>query len=90
MRPGDRIKLFVSLGETSQVPDLTGMVSDIARQTLEAKGLTLGAITEVGRAEVGDDIDKVPVGTVYSQDPAKGTEIAKGSIVNIRLRRNEP
>lgn len=91
VKPGDTIKLFVSLGETSIVPNLVRMENaDLAKQVLESKGLTLGAVTEVGRAEVGNDIDSVPEGAVYSQDPAPGTEVSKGSAVNIRLRRHEP
>lgn len=89
VRPGDTIKIFISLGETSTVPDLTGMTLDLVQQTLAASGLALGAVTEVGRAEVGNDIDKVPPGTVYSQDPAKGTQVEKNALINVRLRRNE-
>ena len=89
VRTGDTIRLFVSLGETGDVPDLTGMTPDIATQSLAKNGLVLGTVTEVGRAEVGDDIDKVPPGTVYSQDPGKGTQLEKGGPVNVRLRRKE-
>jgi serine/threonine-protein kinase len=89
VRPGDTIKVFVSLGETSRVPDLKGMTQELAQTTLLANNLTLGAVTEVGRAEVGDAIDAVPFGTVFSQDPAPGTEVEKGGPVNIRLRRQE-
>jgi serine/threonine-protein kinase len=91
--PGDTIRLFVSMGETVRVPDLRGMrqtpEEPLAQQALQAAGLTLGAITEVGRADVGDDIDRVPPGNVYSQDPAPDTEVERGSLVNIRLRRQE-
>ena len=41
------------------------------------------------RAEVGDDINSVPEGAVYSQDPPKGTPLPKGGSVNIRVRRKE-
>ena len=87
VRPGDTIKLYISLGETAEVPNLKGMTLDLATQALQAKGLSLGAVTEVGRADVGNDIDSVPEGTVYSQDPAPGTQASKGGPVNIRLRR---
>jgi eukaryotic-like serine/threonine-protein kinase len=91
VKPGDTVKIFVSLGETAIVPDLKRIENaDLAKQQLEARGLTLGAVTEVGRAEVGNDIDSVPEGAVYSQDPAPNTEVAKGSGVNIRIRRHEP
>jgi eukaryotic-like serine/threonine-protein kinase len=93
VRPGDTIKLFISLGETARVPDLKGMrqtpEEPVAENALKAVGLTLGAVTEVGREEVGDAIDEVPPGNVFSQDPAPGTEKEKGSSVNVRVRRRE-
>jgi serine/threonine-protein kinase len=87
VRPGDTIKVFVSMGPTVSAPDLKGMTTDLAQQTLAANGLTAGAITEVHRADVGDDIDSVPPGTVYSQDPPKGAPVEKGGAVNIRIAR---
>ncbi len=89
VKSGSTVKVYVSMGETSNAPDLTGMTLDLAQQVLAGQGLAMGAVTQVGRAEVGNDIDKVPVGAVYSQDPAKGTVLPKGSTVNIRVRRNE-
>lgn len=93
VRAGDTITIFVSLGETVRVPDLRGMEQSpgqpIAEQTLLANGLNMGAITEVGRAEVGDDIARVPFRTVYSQEPPAGAEVEKGTAVNIRIRREE-
>jgi serine/threonine-protein kinase len=89
VKPGRTIKLFISLGEASNVPDLKGMTLEVAQQVLATKGLIPGAVTEVGISEIGPDIESVPVGTVYSQDPEKGTLVSKGSPVNIRLRRRE-
>jgi beta-lactam-binding protein with PASTA domain len=93
VRPGDTIKVFISMGETARVPDLKGMrqtpEEPVAENALNAAGLTLGAVTEVGREEVGDAIDSVPPGNVFSQEPAPGTELEKGAAVNIRVRRQE-
>jgi serine/threonine-protein kinase len=89
VKPGRTVKLFVSLGEASDVPDLKGMTLEVAQQVLASKGLTIGAVTDVGRGDVGDDIDSVPVGTVYNQDPTRGTLVSKGSSINVRLRRSE-
>jgi serine/threonine-protein kinase len=90
VRPGDTIKVFVSIGPTVPAPNLKGIENvTLAQQRLEAVGLTLGTVTEVGRAEVGDDIGSVPFGAVYSQDPPAGTQVEKGGAVNIRIRRQE-
>ncbi len=86
VRPGDTIKLVVSLGEVVVVPDLRGIENaDLARSRLEQVGLTLGTITEV------DDLTgSVPPGAVLTQDPAKGTTVEKGSAVNVQLSRKLP
>jgi serine/threonine-protein kinase len=90
VRSGDTIKVFISMGPTVPAPNLKGIENvTLAQQRLEAVGLTLGTVTEVGRAEVGDDIGSVPFGAVYSQDPPPGTQVEKGGAVNIRIRRQE-
>ncbi|MBF6612366.1 MAG: protein kinase [Chloroflexi bacterium] len=86
VRPGDTVKLVVSLGEVVTVPDLRGIENaDLARSRLEQIGLTLGTVTEV------DDLTgSVPPGAVLTQDPAKGTTVEKGSAVNVQLSRKLP
>jgi serine/threonine-protein kinase len=85
VRPGDTVKLIVSMGEVAEVPDLRLLEnSDLAKQRLESVGLTLGQVTEVD-----DPSESVPPGAVLSQDPAKGRIVKKGTPVNIELRRRE-
>ena len=85
VRPGDSIKLVVSIGEVAEVPDLTGVENvDIAAQRLESLGLILGSVTEVD-----DPTGSVPPGAVLTQDPVKGKVVRKGTPVNIEIRRRE-
>jgi serine/threonine protein kinase/beta-lactam-binding protein with PASTA domain len=83
VRAGDMIQLIVSLGETSVVPDLVGIVDlDIVRQRLDAANLVLGNITEQD-----DPTESVPPGAVLSQNPPKNTEVTKFSTVDIVTRK---
>jgi beta-lactam-binding protein with PASTA domain/tRNA A-37 threonylcarbamoyl transferase component Bud32 len=85
VRPGDSVKLVVSIGEVVEVPDLAGMENiDIARQRLETVGLTLGEV-----AEVDDPTGSVPPGAVLTQDPVKGKTVRMGTSVNVQIRRKE-
>jgi beta-lactam-binding protein with PASTA domain/tRNA A-37 threonylcarbamoyl transferase component Bud32 len=85
VRPGDSVKLVVSIGEVVEVPDLTGMENiDIARQRLETVGLTLGEVVEVE-----DPTGSVPLGAVLTQDPVKGKTVRLGTSVNVQIRRKE-
>ena len=85
VRPGDVVKLVISRGEVVEVPDLFGVENlDLARQRLEALGLSVGTVTEVEDPE-----NRVPPGAVLLTDPPKGTVVEKGTAVNIQLRRRE-
>jgi serine/threonine-protein kinase len=86
VRPGDTVTLVISRGEVVEVPDLRLMANaDLAQDTLEQRGLFLGTITEVD-----DPTESVPPGAVLAQDPAQGTVVEKGTVVNITIRRKPP
>ena len=86
VRPGDTVKLIVSMGEVAEVPDLRLLESsELARQRLESVGLKLGDVTEIE-----DPTESVPPGAVLAQDPPKGRIVKKGTAVNIQLRRDSP
>jgi len=72
--------LEVSTGpEQIQVPQLTGLSQDAARQALEQAGLTLDPA--IGRgASARTDVDKV-----IGQEPARGSSMAEGGAVRITL-----
>ena len=85
VRPGDSVKLIVSIGEVVEVPDLLGIENvEVAATRLESLGLVLGTVTEVD-----DPTGSVPPGAVLAQDPAKGRVVRKGTPVNIQIRRRE-
>jgi len=69
------ITLFVSKGaQLFALQDLTGGSLDEAKASLNSARMALGNITEAFD-------DKVPVGVVIAQDPAKGTEVRHGTPV---------
>jgi beta-lactam-binding protein with PASTA domain len=83
VRPGDTVRLIVSLGEVVAVPDLRLIENaDVARERLEGVGLALGDITEID-----DPSESVPPGAVLGQDPPSGRVVKKGTSVNIQIRR---
>jgi beta-lactam-binding protein with PASTA domain/predicted Ser/Thr protein kinase len=72
---GTKVNLSVSKGKDQiEVPDLSGMTSDQAKQALTKVGLTAKA----GTSQHSDTVDK---DKVMSQDPATGTKVDKGSTV---------
>jgi serine/threonine-protein kinase len=83
VRSGDSVQLIVSMGETSVVPDLVGLVDlNIAQQRLQAANLVLGNVTEQD-----DPSESVPPGAILSQNPPKDTTVEKFSTVDIVLRK---
>lgn len=72
---GTKVNLSVSKGKDQiEVPDLSGMTSDQAKQALTKAGLTAKA----GTSQHSDTVDK---DKVMSQDPAAGTKVDKNSTV---------
>ncbi len=77
VKRGSTVTYWVSSGPGKvEVPDLSGMSADDAEATLEEYGLVIGATSEASS-------ETIPVGSVISQDPVAGTEVAKGTAVDI-------
>ena len=70
--------VIVSLRGSVDVPDVAGKTQTEAAQALEAAGLEVGAVAEASDPEA-------PAGAVIRQDPAAGTEVDKGSAVDLTL-----
>jgi len=60
------------------VPDLVGMTEQGASSALSQAGLKLGKV-------VSEQSDKGPAGTVITQDPAAGSQVADGSLVALTI-----
>lgn len=74
---GSKVNLVVSKGiEMSVVPDVRGQKLDTAKSALKSAGFKVGTTTE-------ENSDELESGLVISTDPARNTEIAKGSTVNL-------
>ena len=71
------VTVYVSSGKGQvQVPDLTNLTEEAATTALTNAKLALGTITQANSANI-------PLGQVLSTDPAKGTSIAAGTVVNL-------
>ncbi|MEO7803778.1 MAG: PASTA domain-containing protein [Actinomycetota bacterium] len=76
---GSTVQLVISKGaERVSVPDLHGKSRDDAIKLLQDAGLAVGA-------EQKQFSDEVPEGTVIDQDPRQGTNVDRGSTVDIVL-----
>ncbi len=76
---GSKIQVYVSLGKPVKyvnIPNLIGLDETAAKKRLEDEGLKVGTVNTV-------DTDEKPKGTVVSQSPESGAEVAKGTAVNI-------
>ena len=60
------------------VPDLVGMTEAGAAKALEQAGLKVGEV-------VSEESDAGPAGTVITQDPTAGTEVAEGELVALTV-----
>ncbi len=68
--------------ETVEVPDLAGKLLIAAKVALSGAGLKTGEVTEApGEGEPGK---------VVSQDPAPGTQVEKGTAVDLRVGAEKP
>lgn len=80
---GSRVTLSISQGaEQVEVPDLSNMTPDEARQALSKQGLKY----EAGTAEYSSGVAE---GRVARQNPTAGTKIAKGETVTCYLSAGE-
>ena len=75
--PGSAVDLVVSLGPANvAVPNVTGQTQGAAQSAITAAGLTVGNVTQ-------QNDNAVPAGSVISQDPTAGTQVAPGSAVDL-------
>lgn len=80
LKPGTQITLTVSSGkEMTDVPDITNLTTEEAVEELKKAGLELNP--NVRR----ESSDNIPDGIILSQQPAGGTQIAKGSRIAITV-----
>jgi beta-lactam-binding protein with PASTA domain len=70
---GSKVSLVISTGPVA-VPNVVNQAEAAARTTLTGVGLALGAVSQQSSATV-------PSGSVISQNPAAGTNVAAGSAV---------
>jgi serine/threonine-protein kinase len=74
---GSTVRLRVSSGAgTVEVPDVTNQDRASAASELEGAGLVVGSVTN-------QPDDRLEPGTVISQDPSAGSEVDRGSSVNL-------
>lgn len=74
---GQQVTLYVSTGpDTATVPPLEGLGEDEARSSLENAGLSVGSIRR-------QNDPALPAGTVISADLESGTDVARGTTVNL-------
>ena len=70
---GTKIKVVVSRKSSVELPDFTGKTA----ADITAAGFTVGTVTQQD--------DASPTGTILRQSPAPGTQVLKGSVVNITV-----
>jgi eukaryotic-like serine/threonine-protein kinase len=76
VRRGQQVRLVISTGPPIlSVPNVTGQSQDAASQALTAQGFQVGVQPDFS--------DTVPAGTVLSQEPAAGSQLAKLSQVTL-------
>ena len=77
------VTIYVSKGgESIEMPDLAGLAKSAAIERLQKLGLNLGSVYE-------KDSSSEP-GTVLSHDPATGTKINRGQVIDLIVSRGEP
>jgi len=78
---GTLVKIFISSGGATLMPDVSGMDMDVAAGILES----LGLITSLPQPSQGWLYNKcnpaLPEGVVFGTDPAAGTDVANASAV---------
>jgi serine/threonine-protein kinase len=73
------ITVYVSTGKAQvSMPDLGGMNEQMAKDAIELAKLTLGTIVQAHSATI-------PKGQVIESDPASGTKLAQGAVVNLTI-----
>jgi beta-lactam-binding protein with PASTA domain len=72
--PGSAVALVVSLG--AKVPNVVGLTQAAAEAAITSSGLTVGTVTTANSTTV-------PAGTVISQSPTAGTNVAPATAVTL-------
>lgn len=73
------VVVYVSSGKTQiSMPDLKGMNEQMAKDAIDQVGLMLGTIVQAHSPNV-------PQGQVIESDPAAGTQIAAGTVINLTI-----
>ncbi len=73
------VNLVVSKGpEQVAVPNVVGQTEAVAGNTITAAQLTVGAVTQ-------ETSDTIPAGQVINQSPLGGTQVVKGTAVNLLI-----
>lgn len=80
---GSQVAVFIGEVEQVAVPTVVGRSESDATTAITGAGLTLGTRTEIAS-------DTVPAGSVISQSPAAGTDVDKGSAVDIVVSLGPP
>jgi serine/threonine-protein kinase len=84
VKRGDTVTYWVSSGKpVAGVPDLSGLSQSDAQVALAGAGLVLGVVTSQTSTTVSS-------GLVISQDPVAGTQVDKGSAVDIVVSSGSP
>ncbi len=83
---GSTVTLIVSNGDFVTMPDVFKLSLDEARQRIEAAGLFVSFVDEQGVEKLGDQFFEFAPGQVVSSDPRGGTELRRGSGVNLGIR----
>lgn len=77
------VAIVVSTGpNTAAVPNLKGMTQDEARSALSDAGLTVGRV-------VSQDDSQIPEDQVIKSNPAAGSNVDKGSVVDLYISSGE-
>jgi serine/threonine-protein kinase len=77
VRVGTRLSVLINGPEKVKVPAIVGTTQASAITTIQAEGLTIAAINNA--------FDKAAAGTVISQTPTAGAEVAKGAGVTFTV-----
>lgn len=79
VKKGSRVKVWVSKGSRyAEVPDVTEMSEDRAREAILKANLTIGDVNNIYD-------DRVPIGCVIRQSPRADTKHDRGTAVNLVL-----
>jgi serine/threonine-protein kinase len=83
---GDTVTVYVSIGNRTRMPDVTGRSEDEARTIIAAAGLFVSYVDYQGRDKLGNLYDEVAPGTVVSSIPRGGELVEQNSGVTLGVR----